>query len=266
MRRAPLRRSRAGTRRGRCRAGRRARGRRPGSRARPRSSARGSICPSSSDITYGALAVQDAGRFRPTERRTVASRLEMPSPPGSTPTMLTLLRRPRRDGRGPSRSSRRPRTRRATSGSRPSSLAGSARRVSSPITRWKSRTMSRIGVRAHHRADAVVGVADVRDPVAQRLVDRVLERARAARHGVHLGAEQLHAEDVQRLAPHVLLAHVDLALEPQQRAGGGGRRPVLARTGLRDHARLAHVLGEQAWPSTLLILCAPVCARSSRFR
>ena len=68
------------------------------------------------------------------------------------------------------------------------------------------------------------------------------------------------------LAAHVLGAHVDDALEPEQRAGGGGRDAVLPGAGLGDHALLAHPLASSAWPSALLILCAPVWSRSSRFR
>ena len=48
-----------------------------------------------------------------------------------------------------------------------------------------------------------------------------------------------------RLAAHVLGAHVDDAVEPEQRAGGGGRDAVLAGAGLGDDPRLAHPLGEQ---------------------
>ena len=58
-------------------------------------------------------------------------------------------------------------------------------------------------------------------------------------------AEQLHAEDVERLALHVLGAHVDVALEPEQRADGRGRDAVLAGAGFGDDAPLAHPLREQ---------------------
>jgi hypothetical protein len=44
----------------------------------------------------------------------------------------------------------------------------------------------RVGVRAGHGADDVEGVLDVRDPVAQRLVQRVLERLAAAVHRHHV--------------------------------------------------------------------------------
>ena len=55
----------------------------------------------------------------------------------------------------------------------------------------------------------------------------------------HLGAEEAHALDVGLLAAHVLLAHVDDALEAEARAHGRRRDAVLARAGLRDDAVLA---------------------------
>ena len=103
----------------------------------------------------------------------------------------------------------------------------------------------RVRRRAGHGADDVEGVADVGDPVAQRLVHGVLEGARAALHGDDGGAEQAHAHDVELLAAHVLAAHVDGALEVEQRAGGRRGHAVLAGAGLGDHAGLAHALGEQ---------------------
>ena len=54
-----------------------------------------------------------------------------------------------------------------------------------------------------------------------------------------------HAEDVQRLPLHVLGAHVDVAVEPEQRAGRRRRDAVLAGAGLGDDAPLAHALREQ---------------------
>ena len=51
--------------------------------------------------------------------------------------------------------------------------------------------------------------------------------------------------DVERLALHVLGAHVDVALEAEQRAGRRRRDAVLAGAGLGDDAPLAHARGEQ---------------------
>ena len=78
-----------------------------------------------------------------------------------------------------------------------------------------------------------------------RLVDGVLERAAAAVDGFDLGAEQAHAEHVERLAIDVDGAHVDLALHAHQGRRGGRGDAVLAGAGLGDEPGLAHPLGQQ---------------------
>ena len=100
-------------------------------------------------------------------------------------------------------------------------------------------------MRAGDRADAVVGAVDIGHPVAQRLVHRVLQRARAGLHGDDLRAEHLHAEHVRRLPRHVHRAHIDDAFETEARAERRGRDAVLAGAGLGDDALLAHALREQ---------------------
>ena len=71
-------------------------------------------------------------------------------------------------------------------------------------------------------------------------------RVRAAvGDALHFGAEHAHAEDIQALAPHVLFAHVDHALEAEQRAHRGGGHAVLSGAGFGDDAPLAHAAGEQ---------------------
>src|SRR5206468_378634 len=94
-------------------------------------------------------------------------------------------------------------------------------------------------------AQEVIRRPHVGDPVAQGFVDRVLQGAAAGLDRDHARAEQAHAKDVERLALDVLGAHVHLALEPEQRRGGGGRHAVLAGARLRDHPPLAHPLGQQ---------------------
>ncbi len=111
--------------------------------------------------------------------------------------------------------------------------------------RLKLANHQRIGMRAERRAEQVIGVADIGHPVAHGLVDGVLQRLAAGVDLPNRRAEQLHANHVQRLAAHVLGAHVDVALETEQRARGGRRHAVLPRAGLRDDARLSHPLGEQ---------------------
>ena len=76
----------------------------------------------------------------------------------------------------------------------------------------------RIGMRARNGADAVEGVVHIGDPVAQRVVHRVLQRARAGLHRDHLGAQHFHADDIGLLPLDVDRAHIDHAFEPEPRA------------------------------------------------
>ncbi len=101
-----------------------------------------------------------------------------------------------------------------------------------------------IGMGTGGRADQIIGIAHVGDPIAQRFVHRVLERAGAGRDRVHLRAEHVHARDVRRLARDVGRAHVDLARQAEAGANGGDRHAVLAGARLGDDARLAHAAGE----------------------
>ena len=87
--------------------------------------------------------------------------------------------------------------------------------------------------------------ADVGHPIADGLVDRVLERAAAAVHRADFGAQQAHAQHVGLLAGNIHRAHVDDALQPEQRRGGGGGHAVLPGAGLGDDAALAHAFGQQ---------------------
>lgn len=97
-------------------------------------------------------------------------------------------------------------------------------------------------VRADRGADEVVRVREVRDPVAQGVVHRVLERARAGMHWYDFGSKHTDTEDVQSLAPNVFCAHVDDALEAESRAGRGSGNTMLACAGLSDDAGLANPL------------------------
>ena len=95
-------------------------------------------------------------------------------------------------------------------------------------------------MRPEDRSENVVRRRRRGDPVAHGLVDRVLQRARAAHHGHDRRAEKLHPVHVQRLTLHVDRPHVDDTREPEERARGGRRDAVLAGAGFRDDARLAH--------------------------
>jgi hypothetical protein len=84
------------------------------------------------------------------------------------------------------------------------------------------------------------------DPVAERLIDGVFEclGTRLDRH--HLGTEQPHPRDVERLPRGVDGTHVDDAFEAEQCAGRRRRHAVLTGTRLGDDPGLAHLLGEQS--------------------
>ena len=111
-------------------------------------------------------------------------------------------------------------------------------------------------VSAGDGAQQVVGVVHVGDPVAQGLVDGVLERLRACRHRDDGGTEQPHARHVQRLPAGVLRAHVDHAFQAHEGSCGGRGNAVLARSGLGDDAGLAHALGQQCLAQHVVDLVA----------
>src|SRR5579883_28822 len=102
-----------------------------------------------------------------------------------------------------------------------------------------------VGVRAERGAEQVMRAVDVGDPIAHSFADGILEGAAAGSDADNFRAQHAHAEDVQALAAHVFLAHVDDALESEKRADGGGGDAVLSRAGFGDDALLAHAAGEQ---------------------
>ena len=112
----------------------------------------------------------------------------------------------------------------------------------------------REGARSGDRAQDVVGLVDGRDPVAHGLVDRVLESAAPGGDGDDRGPEESHARDVERLAPGVLFAHVDDALQPEQCRRGGGRHAMLTGPGLGNDPLLAHPHGEERLPQDVVDL------------
>ena len=70
-----------------------------------------------------------------------------------------------------------------------------------------------------------------------------------------LGAEQPHPGDVERLPVGVDLAHVDHALEAEQRAAVAVATPCWPAPVSAITRVLPIRLASRAWPSTLLILC-----------
>ena len=152
------------------------------------------------------------------------------------------------------------------SGSRPVCSRICAR-ASSPITDWKSRTISRVRMRPERGAEHVMRVVGRRHPVAHRFVDRVLERAAPGVDARHVCAEQLACG--RRSAPAA--ACPPRPCRPRTRARAA-RTPWRVATPcwpapVSAMMRVLPIrLASSACPSALLILCAPVCIRSSRFR
>ena len=122
------------------------------------------------------------------------------------------------------------------------------------------------GVRPHDGTKAVVGIGNAAGPFAHGLADGILQGGGAGGNGHDLRAQQPHFVYVQRLALGILLTHKDNTFHAHQGGGSGGGYAVLACTGLGNQAGLAHLLASRAWPSTLLILWAPVWFKSSRLR
>src|SRR5579883_2207062 len=102
-----------------------------------------------------------------------------------------------------------------------------------------------VRMRARGRPDEIKSVPNIGDPVAQRLVHRVLERLGAALNRHDLSAEQIHAKDVWLLSLDIDRAHVNHAFKAKARAGRCGRNPMLACPGLGDDSRLPHPAGEE---------------------
>ena len=114
----------------------------------------------------------------------------------------------------------------------------------------------RIGMRAGGGADQVVGVSTLvtQSRSASFMASFSVRVAGGDRR--HLGAEQLHAEDVGLLPLDVGRAHVDDAGEAEARRDGRRGDAVLAGAGLGDDARLAHAAGEQDLAEAVVDLVA----------
>ena len=210
-----------------------------------------------------AHAVHDAGHAA-ADRRAVMTRSRDPSPPASTPTSRASVLDEAGERADRVRTAADARDDDVGIGAVEQLAALAARLVADDALELAHHPRER--VRTHRRTEAVVRALDARDPVAHRFVHRVLQRRAPRLDRDDLGAEQLHAPHVERLALDVDRAHVDGAAEPEQRGRGRGRR---RRAGPRRSPRSRCFLPmrrvSSACPSTLLILCEPVCVRSSRF-
>src|SRR2546426_6843023 len=104
---------------------------------------------------------------------------------------------------------------------------------------------SRIWVRTYNRPYEVVCVLNVRHPVSQRFVNRVLQGSRPGTYRVNSRTQHLHPIDVELLPLHVLLSHVDLCSKSKGGACHRRGHSVLACSRLRNDSRLSHPFREQ---------------------
>jgi len=109
----------------------------------------------------------------------------------------------------------------------------------------------------NHRADNVVCRVRRAHPIAHGRVGRVFERLSAALDGDDVGPEQLHAENVRALAPHVLRAHVDVAPQAEFGRGRGRGDPVLPGAGFGNDPVLAHAVCQKGLAERIVDLVRP---------
>jgi hypothetical protein len=114
-----------------------------------------------------------------------------------------------------------------------------------PDDRLELRYQLGIGMRPDDRADHVMRVLDMRDPVTKCFVDRVLEGRRPRLDGHHPCTKHAHTNHVQVLAAHVRCSHVDDARQPEVGRRSSRGDAVLSRAGLGDDPALTHPHGEQ---------------------
>ena len=103
----------------------------------------------------------------------------------------------------------------------------------------------RVRMRPHDRAKCVIRCLDSCDPVSHCLIHRILECATSRHCRNYFSSKQLHAKHIQRLALHVYLAHVHLALQTQQGCSGRRSNAVLPSACLGNDSLLAHSLGKK---------------------
>src|SRR3546814_7338518 len=103
-------------------------------------------------------------------------------------------------------------------------------------------------------ADDVKSVMHIRDPIAQRFVHRILERAGSRLNGADLRPEQLHAQHIWLLPFNVKGAHEYGAGQVEEGGHGGSGNAVLARTCFRDDPGLAPASGQKDWADAIIDL------------
>ena len=100
-------------------------------------------------------------------------------------------------------------------------------------------------VRARRGPQQVMRLVERCGPIPQRLIHRILQRARTGIHRHHLRPHELHAIHVRLLPRHILLPHVDHTIQSEQCTRQRRCRPVLSRPGFGNDPGFPHAFGKQ---------------------
>ncbi len=123
-----------------------------------------------------------------------------------------------------------------------------------PDHRLKLTHHRRVRVRSQRRTEQIMRIAHIRHPIADRFIDRILQRLRARSHWSHFRTEQLHAKHVRFLSRNIHHTHIHYTFESKQRRHRRRRDSMLPRARLCHNAPLPHPLHEQRLPQRVVDL------------
>ena len=111
-----------------------------------------------------------------------------------------------------------------------------------------------IRMRTQCRTEQIMRIAHIRNPIADRFVDGILQGLRPGRYRAHFRPEQFHPEHIRLLPRDVNHTHVDDTLEAQQCSHGGRGNAVLTGACLGNDTFLPHPLDQQCLPERVVDL------------
>ena len=115
----------------------------------------------------------------------------------------------------------------------------------------------REGMRAHDRAETVVGIADAGSPLSHRLGNRILEGCGACFYRDDFCAKQAHTVYIKGLANSVRFAHKDDTFHPHKSGGGCCGNTVLTGSRLGNQTGFPHLFGKKCLAKHVIDLMRP---------
>ena len=142
------------------------------------------------------------------------------------------------------------------SGNRPS-LPRICCRASLPMMRLKIANHHGVRVCTKHGSEQVIGALHIGHPIADGFIDGIFQGFAATADLFHPGPQQLHPVDIEGLAPHILLPHVNHAFQTR-----AGRRPSqwpprVAPRRFRQSSVFSPSAGEQGLADTVVDFMSP---------